>query len=158
MELLWLSDVDIDGSLHGQGITAFSSYSASTSALHTVLPHKSVLPAIPDPSAMLGLSSDFVSSVLSNPAVQSRTGWLDADSTDWYAVRARLTTAYLLTTLHISSGQISHFDDSRHFFRRIMAGRDSGLAATVESTFKSSKEWVQWGGRGWVGVLRSLGL
>lgn len=107
---------------------------------------------------MLGLSSDFVSNVLTIPAAQARTGWLDADSTDWYSVRARLIAAYLLTTLHISSGQIAHFDDSQRFFRRIMAGRDSGLAATLESAIKSRNEWIEWGGRGWVGILRSLGL
>lgn len=126
--------------------------------MHSILPHKSILPSLPNPGAMLALCSDFVSSVLTNPAAQARTGWTDADSGDWYSVRARLIAAYLLTTLHISSGQITHFADSQTFFRRIMMGRDNGLAASVEAALKSRDQWIQWGGRGWVGILRSLGL
>lgn len=140
------------------GITSLSTDSPTSSTLHSIFPHQTILPNVPNPGPLLDLSSSFVSSSLTHPTAQRRTGYIDPDGPAWYSIRSRLTFAYLAATLHAASPSISHFQDTQHLFRDILHGRESGLAATLSSLAGSAGEWVKWGGRGWLGVLRSLGL
>lgn len=118
------------------------------------MPHRTLLPNLPTPTPLLTLTSRFVDAVLT----RGETGWIDPDSPEWYAVRARLTLAYTAATLHAASGQVVHFQDTQRLFQRIVAGRETGVLATLSDAAGSAGEWIRWGGRGWLGVFRSLGL
>ncbi|EST07065.1 hypothetical protein PSEUBRA_003522 [Kalmanozyma brasiliensis GHG001] len=141
-----------------QGITSLSTLSPTSSTLHSVFPHQTVLPNLPTPLPLLNLTSGFISTVLTHPTVQARTGYIDPDGPDWYSLRTRLTLAYTAATLHAASPSIAHFQDTQRLFRRAVEGRETGLAATLGGIAGNAGEWVRWGGRGWLGVLRSLGL
>ncbi|TKY86549.1 hypothetical protein EX895_004698 [Sporisorium graminicola] len=136
------------------GLTALSTLSPTTSTLHSIFPHQTLLPNLPTPLPLLDLTSTFIETVLT----QGQTGWIDPDTTEWYAVRARLTLAYTAATLHAASSQVLHFQDTQRLFQSVVSGRENGLAATVEDVVGRAAEWTRWGGRGWLGVLRSLGL
>lgn len=140
------------------GLTSLSTASPTTSTLHSIFPHQTILPNLPNPGPFFSLSRTFVEAALTDPIAQKKTGWIDADDSDWYAVRARLTAAYAMVTLHMASGKTAHFQDSQALLRRIVRGRETGLVATVQGLRQSGGEWVKWGGRGWLGVFRSLGL
>lgn len=140
------------------GLTALSTASPTTSALHSILPHQTVLPNLPNPGPLLDLSNSFINEALGNPEAQRRTGWIDPDGPEWYTVRSRLTLAYVAATLHAAAPSIQSFEDTQRLFRGIVRGRENGLLASVQTLAGSGKEWVRWGGRGWLGVLRSLGL
>lgn len=140
------------------GITALSTASPTSSRLHSIFPHETILPNLPNPAPLLNLTSEFVETVLTSPDTQERTGWMDPDGPNWYAVRSRLTLAYTAATLHAALPSVEHFQDTQRVFQRIVRARDTGLAATLGGLAQSSGEWVRWGGRGWLGILRSLGL
>ena len=139
-------------------MTALCTRSPTTSTLHTAFPHRTLLPNLPDPGPLLSLSSSFVATLLTHPSTQRVTGWIDPDGPEWYAVRTRLTLAYTAATLHMASGRTAHFQDTQQLLHRITSARDTGLAATAGTMLTSAKEWTRWGGRGWLGVFRSLGL
>ncbi|SPO48953.1 uncharacterized protein PSANT_06644 [Moesziomyces antarcticus] len=141
-----------------QGLAAVSTASPETSTWHSVFPHKTVLPDLPTPRPLLEMASGFVGDALSHPAAQQRTGWIDSDGVDWYAVRTRLTLAYLAATLHAAAPSITNLADTAALFNRILAARDTGAIATAHTLLSSSTQWVQWGSRGWLGVFRSLGI
>ncbi|SJX62365.1 uncharacterized protein SRS1_13212 [Sporisorium reilianum f. sp. reilianum] len=136
------------------GITALCTHSPTTSYLHSIFPHATVLPNLPNPLPLLDVSSGFVSLVLT----QAETGWIDPDTPQWYAVRARLTVAYTAATLHAASSSVLHFQDTQRLFQRVVKGRENGVAATAADVAGRAGEWTRWGGRGWLGVSRSLGL
>ncbi|CBQ72503.1 conserved hypothetical protein [Sporisorium reilianum SRZ2] len=149
-----LNRTSLTRSLHKQGITALCTHSPTTSYLHSIFPHATVLPNLPNPLPLLDVSSGFVSLVLT----QAETGWIDPDTPQWYAVRARLTVAYTAATLHAASSSVLHFQDTQRLFQRVVKGRENGVAATAADVAGRAGEWTRWGGRGWLGVSRSLGL
>lgn len=140
------------------GITALSTSSPTNSRLHSIFPHETVLPNLPNPTPLLNLTSGFVEAILTNAETQKRTGWIDSDGPNWYAVRGRLTLAYAAATLHAASPSVVSFQDTQRLFQRIVRARDTGLVATIGGLAQNGTEWIKWGGRGWLGVFRSLGL
>ncbi|SOV05248.1 uncharacterized protein UDID_03327 [Ustilago sp. UG-2017a] len=140
------------------GLSALSTLSPTASRLHSVFPHETILPNLPNPAPLLNLSSELVSMVLTDPIAQRKTGWIDPDGPSWYTIRSRLTLAYTMATLHAASPSVTSFQDTQALFQRVVRARDAGLAATVGGLAQSGAEWVRWGGRGWLGILRSLGL
>ncbi|KAJ9476258.1 hypothetical protein PHBOTO_006351 [Pseudozyma hubeiensis] len=138
-------------------LTSLSTLSPTTSSLHSAFPHQTLLPNLPTPLPLLTLASAFVDHALTHPAAQLRTGWSDPDGPDWYAVRARLSAAYTAAILHAASGS-GGWDETRGVLWKVVRAREDGLVSAVGAMVKGGGEWVRWGGRGWLGVLRSLGL
>ncbi|PWN54171.1 hypothetical protein IE53DRAFT_383256 [Violaceomyces palustris] len=134
--------------------------------------------ALPNPEPMVSRAYDLADITLSNlshlekshpiPNSSPSPSSLSASEDhmkiyrDYYDDRARLTLAYLLSELHLSSpSEPSSRDpeDSKKLFRRIAVhGRRTSLAADLERVLKSSQGWITWGSRGWLGIFRSLGL
>nr|CDI53076.1 conserved hypothetical protein [Melanopsichium pennsylvanicum 4] len=141
-----------------QGITALSTISPIKTTLGSILPHKTILPNFPTPLPLLDLTSSFVATLLTHPIVQDKSGWMDPDGSEWYAVRMRLILAYTTATLHAASANVTHFQDTQNLFWRVIRARENGIAATLGTMMGSGKAWIKWGGRGWLGVFRSLGL
>ncbi|GAC95281.1 hypothetical protein PHSY_002856 [Pseudozyma hubeiensis SY62] len=138
-------------------LTSLSTLSPTTSSLHSAFPHQTLLPNLPTPLPLLTLTSAFVDQALTHPAAQAMTGWSDPDGPDWYAVRVRLGAAYTVAILHAASGS-GGWDETRGVLWRVVRAREDGLVNAVEGVVRGGGEWVKWGGRGWLGVLRSLGL
>ncbi|CDU25835.1 uncharacterized protein SPSC_06006 [Sporisorium scitamineum] len=136
------------------GMTQLSTLSPTTSRLHSIFPHATVLPNLPTPLPLLTMASRFVNGVLTHAA----TGWVDEDGPEWYAVRARLGVGYVAAMLHVASGGVESFQDTQRLLERVVKGRESGVMATVGEVVGGVREWMGWGGRGWLGVFRSLGL
>ncbi|CDW98281.1 hypothetical protein, partial [Sporisorium scitamineum] len=63
------------------GMTQLSTLSPTTSRLHSIFPHATVLPNLPTPLPLLTMASRFVNGVLTHAA----TGWVDEDGPEWYA-------------------------------------------------------------------------
>lgn len=84
---------------------------------------------------------------------------------EWYTTRAHLALAYLASELHLispASQGVEHSVGVLHSFleHRFGAAAPSAQdpASSVSQLLRSGKEWIEWGGRGWVGILRSRGL
>lgn len=141
-----------------QAITSLSTFPATQTPLHFV-PLGTCLSDLRLPNALplLELSSNLVSMTLTHPAAQNKTHWIDPDGPQWYSIRARLTLAYTAATLHAASAHVHHWQESRAVLRKIISDREHGILATLSNRIDSGKQWAKWGGRGWLGVLRSLG-
>ncbi|SPO26091.1 uncharacterized protein UTRI_02365 [Ustilago trichophora] len=88
-----------------------------------IFPHETLLPNIPNPYPLFDLTSNFISTLLTHPSAQLRTGWIDPDGPEWYAIRTRLTLAYTAATLHAASQSVVHFQDTQRLFGRIVKAR-----------------------------------
>lgn len=103
---------------------------------------------------------------------------------DWYALRLRLATAYGLAELHLASPRepspaISSFNPASALstqaptglstttervtaatalLRRLAWGRPTSVWLDARRAASTAQAVAQWGGRGWLGILRSHGL
>lgn len=73
----------------------------------------------------------------------------------WYEPRARLSAAYLAAELHAASGHSESLQHSTDVLRRMAS---SHPLADTRKLASDTGEWIKWGGRGWLGTFRSLGL
>ncbi|EPQ29234.1 uncharacterized protein PFL1_02989 [Pseudozyma flocculosa PF-1] len=108
---------------------------------------------IPTPLPLLQRSQAITARILTHPSLR----YAESDTTQWYATRARLAFAFVVAELHVAS-QRAECEASQDLLRRVAHARDTSVLSDVLRLRGDANEWIRWGGRGWVGTLRSWGL
>ncbi|SHO76424.1 Uncharacterized protein MSYG_0762 [Malassezia sympodialis ATCC 42132] len=74
----------------------------------------------------------------------------------WYTTRMRLAFAYGAAELALATLPSVSAQEAVGLFQRI--SQTPGVYDISQHTLTSLKIWATWGGRGWLGILRSFGL
>ncbi|KAE8244715.1 hypothetical protein A4X13_0g6338 [Tilletia indica] len=127
------------------------------SSIQRALPFLRILPqhpAIPDPLPLLGRAGRIADEACRSTLVSQ--AWREGlDGPEWYAIRARLAFAYLAGELHLLSPS-STLASSQDLLRRL--SQRPALIDALATTSSNVRSLLEWGGRSWIGILRSRGL
>ncbi|CAD6926662.1 unnamed protein product [Tilletia controversa] len=127
------------------------------SSVQTALPFLRLLPqhpALPDPLPLLSRAGRIADEACRSPLVSQ--AWRQSlDGPEWYAIRARLAFAYLAGELHLLSPS-STLASSQDLLRRL--AQRPALLDALSTTSGNVRSFLEWGGRSWIGILRSRGL
>ncbi|KAK0560489.1 hypothetical protein OC861_006262 [Tilletia horrida] len=111
-------------------------------------------PALPDPIPLLRRAARIADEAVSSS--RNPQSWREnLDGPPWYVVRSHLAVAYLAGELHLLSPSAS-LASSQSLLARMATSPT--LLDSLSSTGESLRSFLEWGGRSWIGILRSRGL
>ncbi|KAL9940631.1 hypothetical protein V8E36_000119 [Tilletia maclaganii] len=126
-------------------------------ALTTAIPLTRLLPphpALPDPRPLL-VRAGRIADQACRSELTSRSWRESLNGPEWYTVRARMALAYLAGELHMLSPSAS-VASSQDLLRRWAQG--PSLGGSLSKAGEDLRSLLEWGGRSWIGILRSRGL
>ncbi|KAK0535704.1 hypothetical protein OC842_002215 [Tilletia horrida] len=127
------------------------------SALQATVPLLRFLPqhpALPDPIPLLSRAGRIADEACRS--TQTSRAWRESlDGPEWYLLRSRLALAYLVGELHLLSPSNS-LASSQDLLVRVADG--PSVLQSLHRAGSDLRSLIEWGGRSWIGILRSRGL
>ena len=116
----------------------------------TLIPFLSKTPTIPNPGPVMARAVQIAEDATFATDLVTEKG------TEWFTKRSRLAFSYGTAELALVTQPSMTQEQAINLLRRLAT--TPGAYEFLRQHTQSLRLWVEWGGRGWLGILRSLGL